>query len=282
MNATVLLDPSTTDRLSFMPLVASFSAAEGTRKDTGIVTRLKWPNEVLIGEKTVGRTSWNAFRCGTSTRLAVTMTVNCNFHSSLLGEPESTSILDELGVKIDIAMLLSKTLESLNWMYSEWERGLESNLVFRISPTIEHPGEGGCEARLRTGIALHLPRGEDRRLWFPGRGERRRRGAGACPRPGRAAAAPLTSMVLFMRRILPSRLVLLRSGGDQYWSRKLKEYTSKRKRTGRLHKAALKDIEAGIAQWKKVYESWVASSPEIKPDVQTASGIPLKPALHSV
>jgi methylmalonyl-CoA mutase N-terminal domain/subunit len=72
---------------------------------------------------------------------------------------------------------------------------------------------------------------------------------------------------------------LLRSGGDQYWSKKLRSISIKRRKVNKLFNAkTIQEIEKGFKSWnEKIYKQWVEKSPELKGDFQTASGVPLKP-----
>jgi methylmalonyl-CoA mutase N-terminal domain/subunit len=72
---------------------------------------------------------------------------------------------------------------------------------------------------------------------------------------------------------------MLSSRKDQYWGRKAKEVSAKRKKTAAVFdRRTLKDMKAGYDRWlKEVYAPWVAEAPEVKERFETASGIPLKP-----
>jgi len=72
---------------------------------------------------------------------------------------------------------------------------------------------------------------------------------------------------------------MLSSRKDQYWGRKAKEVSVKRKKTAStFDRRTLRDMKAGYDRWiKEVYTPWVAEAPEVKEQFETASGIPLKP-----
>ena len=72
---------------------------------------------------------------------------------------------------------------------------------------------------------------------------------------------------------------MLYSRKDQYWGRKAKELSAKRKKTAAVFdRRTLRDMKAGYDRWlKEVYGPWVADAPEVKERFETASGIPLKP-----
>ena len=52
----------------------------------------------------------------------------------------ATSILDALGVEIDVDLLRDKVLHAMDWYFAEWERGMHRKLVQRIEPTISWLG----------------------------------------------------------------------------------------------------------------------------------------------
>ena len=72
---------------------------------------------------------------------------------------------------------------------------------------------------------------------------------------------------------------MLSSGKDQYWGRKAKEVSAKRKKTAAVFdRRTLRDMKAGYDRWlKEVYSPWVEETTEVKERFETASGVPLKP-----
>jgi methylmalonyl-CoA mutase, N-terminal domain len=86
-------------------------------------------------------------------------------------------------------------------------------------------------------------------------------------------------MHTFIRNLGSALPVMLSSRKDQYWGRKAKEVSAKRKETAAVYdRRTLKDMKAGYDRWlKEVYTPWVAGAPETKERFETASGIPIKP-----
>jgi biotin-(acetyl-CoA carboxylase) ligase len=146
------------ERLGLLrPLVAACTS-EGIRRDTGIVSWLHWPDLVTIDGRVVAKTSISiAARPGLDGKAQVTLSISVNcfagrrgdFHSAL----PSTSILDVLGVEIDLDLLRDKALHALNWYYAEWERGMQLKLAKRMQPTISWLGSR-VEVRTAGGPAL--------------------------------------------------------------------------------------------------------------------------------
>jgi methylmalonyl-CoA mutase N-terminal domain/subunit len=77
---------------------------------------------------------------------------------------------------------------------------------------------------------------------------------------------------------------LLRDDKDEYWKKKTQQIVEKRAKYGTLfNKEALDNIRKRLKSWeKKIYGTWVKTSPERKQNFQTASGIPLKPVYTPV
>jgi biotin-(acetyl-CoA carboxylase) ligase len=122
------------------PLVAA-STSEGIRRDTGIVSWLHWPNLVTIDDRMVAKTSLSMTEVQGSrgkTQVVMGILVNCysSRPSSFPSALPSTSLLDALGVEVDVALLRDKVLHALNWYYAEWERGMHRKLADRMRPTI--------------------------------------------------------------------------------------------------------------------------------------------------
>jgi methylmalonyl-CoA mutase, N-terminal domain len=72
---------------------------------------------------------------------------------------------------------------------------------------------------------------------------------------------------------------MLSNQKDEYWSRKAKDVSAKRKKNATLFdRRTLKDMKTGYDRWlKEIYAPWVGGSPEAKERFETASGVPLKP-----
>jgi len=132
-------------------LLAAACASEGIRRDTGIVSWLHWPDLVTIEGRVVARTSLSATRpegADAEARVVFAVLVNCfaGRPSSFPSRLPATSILDSLGVQIDVDLLRDKVLRALDWYFAEWERGKDRKLVERVEPTISWLG-GDVEVR---------------------------------------------------------------------------------------------------------------------------------------
>jgi methylmalonyl-CoA mutase, N-terminal domain len=73
---------------------------------------------------------------------------------------------------------------------------------------------------------------------------------------------------------------MLNSGGDAYWSKKIRSTSAKRKGRGSLFDdAAMKVIHKGVEQWEKqVLIPWTEKSGDVRRGYETTSGVKLKPS----
>jgi biotin-(acetyl-CoA carboxylase) ligase len=131
-----LLADGRADGLGFLRPLAAACASEGIRRDTGIVSWLHWPDLVTIDGLVVAKTSLSLAApkkpSGEKTQATIEISVNCFAGTS----GASTSILEALGVEIEVDLLRDKILHALNWYHAEWEMGMRRKLVERMRPTI--------------------------------------------------------------------------------------------------------------------------------------------------
>ena len=122
----------------FLTLVAAFSASEGIRKDTGIISWVEWPGKVTIDGRTVGESSASVEERGDGKQKLAKMSFRVNLlHTN---QRDSTSLYDCLGVEVDRELLLEKILESLSWMQFGWANGMHSQLLRRVRSMTETIG----------------------------------------------------------------------------------------------------------------------------------------------
>jgi biotin-(acetyl-CoA carboxylase) ligase len=120
----------------FLGLVAAFSASEGIRKDTGVISWVRWPNSVAIEGKNVATTSARVTRGKESTRVVLDFTVNVSRPTN----EGTTSLLEVIGVEVDRKILLDKILESLAWMHAGWVNGMHPQVLRRVKSMTETLG----------------------------------------------------------------------------------------------------------------------------------------------
>ncbi|MDA4116951.1 MAG: hypothetical protein OK455_01225 [Thaumarchaeota archaeon] len=146
----ILSSPPSTTEMRLLGPVAAAAVSEAIRKDTGVISWLHWPNLVSIDGRIVGKTSMSSFPLpavrgekGQKRAVVIELSVNCFCALSRRPsskEPPPTSLLNVLGVEVDIALLRERILESITWYCAEWERGVYGKLVQRMEPTISWMG----------------------------------------------------------------------------------------------------------------------------------------------
>jgi BirA family biotin operon repressor/biotin-[acetyl-CoA-carboxylase] ligase len=119
-----------------LALIATFCASEGIRKDTGIITWLRWPDEVVAGREVVAATSFVQGENADGRWAILSFRINLGDVSG----DGSTSLHDLLGVDVDQEMLVSKILNSLSWMHSGWVKEMYPQVLARISSMLENAG----------------------------------------------------------------------------------------------------------------------------------------------
>jgi BirA family transcriptional regulator, biotin operon repressor / biotin---[acetyl-CoA-carboxylase] ligase len=120
----------------FLGLVAAFSASEGIRKDTGVISWVRWPNSVAIEGKTVATASAGVIRAKESNRVVIDFNINVSRPVS----EGATSLLEVVGVEVDRKILLDKVLESLAWMHAGWVNGMHPQVLRRVKSMTETLG----------------------------------------------------------------------------------------------------------------------------------------------
>jgi biotin-(acetyl-CoA carboxylase) ligase len=136
----LIIEPKRSSGLDMLPAVVAFSVAHGIRKSTGVVAWIKPPGKIIVENRVVG----NAFSRmkGTMGRypsvlLLLGLRVNCTIKSAQLGDLLSGSPWPRNALYMDPDILLEKILESFDWIYSEWERGMDGTLESRLRPVAD-------------------------------------------------------------------------------------------------------------------------------------------------
>jgi biotin-(acetyl-CoA carboxylase) ligase len=157
LSACLLARSQQPEPLGLLGPLAAACTSEGIRKDTGIVSWLYWPNLVTIDGRVVAKTSMsiNASKPEEGNQVLFRILVNC-FASRSDAFPSglpATSILEALGVEIDVDLLRDKIVHALDWYCADWDRGMHRKLVERIRPTIAWLGRD-VEVIMTDGQAL--------------------------------------------------------------------------------------------------------------------------------
>ncbi len=129
-----LLRPHELTQPEAITLAAAVSVAEGVRLSTGLVAKIRWPNDVLLGKKKVAGVIAEAqFYKKELVQVIVGIGVNCNSsfkaHDPL--KDEDTSLVDELGEPIEVSELRQAVLDSFSGLYERLQAGSEVLSLWR-------------------------------------------------------------------------------------------------------------------------------------------------------
>ncbi len=124
---SLLLRPPSPAMLQTLTLTASLAVVRGIKNATGLKARIRWPNDVMIGDKKVaGVIAESSFTGEGLSFVIVGIGVNCNSSVSSV-EPSSptTSLAGELGQDTDVKQLRQAILEAFGAGYDEWLKGTD-------------------------------------------------------------------------------------------------------------------------------------------------------------
>jgi BirA family biotin operon repressor/biotin-[acetyl-CoA-carboxylase] ligase len=115
---SAVVDPGVPDaRWPWLPLLTGLAVAEAVRRATGIGATLKWPNDVLVGDRKLAGILVE--RVGPSDRPVAVIGVGVNVHQTELPVEGATSLALE-GSAVDRADLLEAVLERLAAELADW------------------------------------------------------------------------------------------------------------------------------------------------------------------
>jgi BirA family biotin operon repressor/biotin-[acetyl-CoA-carboxylase] ligase len=115
---SALVDPDVPDaRGPWLPLLAGLAVADAVRRTTGVEATLKWPNDVLVGERKLAGILVE--RIAPAGRPVAVVGIGLNVHQTVLPVAGATSLALE-GSAADPADLLHAVLERLAAELSDW------------------------------------------------------------------------------------------------------------------------------------------------------------------
>lgn len=139
---SVLLAPDRvpTHRWPWLPLLVGIAVSEGLRRVTGVECSLKWPNDVLVGERKVAGVLVERVDTAAGPVAVVGVGINVSLAEDELPVPTATSLALEGATTTDRTVILREVLRSLEALYLQWQadegdasRGLLDSFVRRCS-----------------------------------------------------------------------------------------------------------------------------------------------------
>jgi BirA family transcriptional regulator, biotin operon repressor / biotin---[acetyl-CoA-carboxylase] ligase len=121
---SVLLRPAGVppSQLGWLPLLTGVAVAAAARDQAGVPASLKWPNDVLVGERKLAGILAEAH----GDAVVVGVGLNVALHQDELPVPGATSLLIEDATSTDRAALLAAILAGLSRRYQAWRADPEA------------------------------------------------------------------------------------------------------------------------------------------------------------
>lgn len=132
---SVLLAPTRVPlrRWPWLPLLAGLAVAAGVRRAAGVQCTLKWPNDVLVGDRKVAGILVERVERGAGGAAVVGVGVNVSSAREELPVPTATSLLMEGVEAPDRTALLAAVLDELATRYQRWTSSLGEPADLRAS-----------------------------------------------------------------------------------------------------------------------------------------------------
>jgi BirA family transcriptional regulator, biotin operon repressor / biotin---[acetyl-CoA-carboxylase] ligase len=119
-----LIVPAKGTLLSVVPIAVARWTREAVSEATGVVSELKWPNDLYVGRRKLAGILPEARTQGDRTMLAVGIGLNVSGSAESLGVPNATTLEQEAGRPIPRAALLQTLLDRIDreLVEPDWER----------------------------------------------------------------------------------------------------------------------------------------------------------------
>ena len=139
---SVLVEPAGVPvaRWPWLPLLAGIAVAEGVRRVTEVDCVLKWPNDVLVGERKLAGILVERVERDPGAVAVVGVGLNVSLGEDELPVPTATSLELEGAATIDRTVILREVLRSFEALFLQWQadqgdatRGLVESYVRRCA-----------------------------------------------------------------------------------------------------------------------------------------------------
>jgi BirA family transcriptional regulator, biotin operon repressor / biotin---[acetyl-CoA-carboxylase] ligase len=142
-----VLRPGSLQHPELITLFSSLAVVQGVKRATGLSTKIRWPNDIMVGPKKLGGVIAEAQSYKQEiTQVVVGIGVNCNtrFTSSAVQGTEATSLVEEFGKEFEISELRDSVLDAFSLLYQRWKAS--ENL---IPLWVENVGTIGKSVRVK-------------------------------------------------------------------------------------------------------------------------------------
>lgn len=127
-------------RWPWLPLLVGIAVAEGVRRVAEVDCTLKWPNDVLVGERKVAGILVERVESSAGAVAVVGVGLNVSMSADELPVPTATSLAVEHAATTDRTVVLREVLRTLEALYLQWQadagdasRGLLESYVRRCA-----------------------------------------------------------------------------------------------------------------------------------------------------
>jgi BirA family biotin operon repressor/biotin-[acetyl-CoA-carboxylase] ligase len=153
---SVLLEPDRVPvaRWPWLPLLVGIAVAEGVRRVTGVDCSLKWPNDVLVGDRKLAGILVERVERGTGAVAVVGVGLNVSLTEEELPVPTATSLRIENATTTDRSVVLREVLRSLEALFVQWRADGGDATLGLVDSYVRRCGTLGREVR------VELPSGE--------------------------------------------------------------------------------------------------------------------------
>ncbi len=123
-----ILRPRNIPKPELVSLVTAVAVVQGVKHSTGLSTKIRWPNDIMAGQKKLAGVIAEAqFTKQQLFNMVVGVGLNCNtpMGGSEAAGGRATSLIEELGRPFEISDLKHSVLDSFSELYSRWQAGEE-------------------------------------------------------------------------------------------------------------------------------------------------------------
>jgi len=153
---SVLLDPGRVPvaRWPWLPLLVGIAVAEGVRRVAEVDCTLKWPNDVLAGDRKLAGILVERIERPAGAVAVVGVGLNVSLTQDELPVPTATSLLVEGAATTDRTVVLREVLRSLEALFVQWQADVGDATLGLVDSYVRRCGTLGRE------VQVDLPSGE--------------------------------------------------------------------------------------------------------------------------
>lgn len=153
---SVLLDPGgvPVGRWPWLPLLVGIAVAEGVRRVADVDCTLKWPNDVLVGDRKLAGILVERIERSSGAVAVVGVGLNVSLAEDELPVPTATSLAIEGAATTDRTVVLREVLRSLEALFVQWRADLGDPTRGLVDSYVRRCGTLGRQ------VQVDLPSGE--------------------------------------------------------------------------------------------------------------------------